>query len=120
MEPLMEFEIPVDQLRWRCRAESEDICSTGDIEPCGEIIGQERALDAIKLGLQIQQPGYNVFVVGYTGTGRTTTIKKMLEELELEDGKVLKDLCYVNNFENPDRPRSLQFPAGQGAKFRAR
>jgi len=118
MEPLMEFEIPVDQLRWRCRAESEDICSTGDIEPCGEIIGQERALDAIKLGLQIQQPGYNVFVVGHTGTGRTTTIKKMLEELELEDGKVLKDLCYVNNFENPDRPRSLQFPAGQGAKFR--
>ncbi|MBD3167979.1 MAG: AAA family ATPase [candidate division Zixibacteria bacterium] len=118
MKSLQEFEIPVDKLRWKCKQDSKDLCATDDIEPCGEIIGQERAIEAIKLGLQIEQPGYNVFVVGYTGTGRTTTIKRMIKELGLQDGKLPADLCYVQNFGNPDQPRVLQFPAGEGAKFR--
>ncbi|MCP4634329.1 MAG: AAA family ATPase, partial [candidate division Zixibacteria bacterium] len=118
MKSLDKYKIPVKKLRWSCNQSKKKICSTESIEPCGEIIGQERALDAIKLGLQLEQPGYNVFVVGYTGTGRTTTIKRMLEELGLEDGKTPNDLVYVNNFGNTDTPRAIILPAGQGAKFR--
>lgn len=119
MEGLSQYRVPLDQLRWSCQTERGSICATDNIEPCGEIIGQERAIDAIKLGLRLEQPGYNVFVVGYSGTGRTTTIQKMLQELGLEDGRPPDDLCYVNNFENPDCPRALRFPAGMGMKFRA-
>ncbi len=118
MKELPNYEIPIQDLRWRCDYDNTKICSTEEIEPSGEIIGQERALAAIKLGIEIEQPGYNVFVVGYIGTGRTTTIKRMLEELGLGDGDIPDDICYVHNFDNPDRPIVLYFPAGWGSKFR--
>jgi lon-related putative ATP-dependent protease len=118
MRSLSEFEVAIEDLRWRCENTMSKLCDTDQIEPCGEIIGQDRALDALKLGLKIEQPGYNVFVVGYTGTGRTSTIKRMLTELGLEDGQIPEDLCYVNNFSDPDHPRALMFQAGQGAEFR--
>jgi predicted ATP-dependent protease len=57
-------------------------------------------------------------VVGYAGTGRSTAIQKMLEELGLEKGEPPEDICYVNNFKDPDCPRALFFPAGIGVKFR--
>ncbi|MGD8921744.1 MAG: ATP-binding protein, partial [Candidatus Zixiibacteriota bacterium] len=118
MSPLTDFEVPLNQLRWSCKSIEGDICGTADAEAISEIIGQDRAIDAIKLGLRIEQPGYNVFIVGYSGTGRTTTIKHMLQSLGLEDGAKPEDLCYVNNFSNPDTPRALLFPAGVGAQFR--
>lgn len=91
--------------------------STADLPPCTETIGQARAIDAIKLGLKVRSRGYNVFVTGLSGTGRTTTITRLLRQLD-HDTPQLRDICYVNNFRNEDNPRVLIFKAGEGKQFK--
>ena len=93
------------------------IKTSNDVEPCKTIISQERAIKSIKLGLKVKSKGYNIFVTGLTGTGRTTTIKHILEELDTKKPE-LNDVCYVNNFKNPDNPSALIFKAGEGSAFR--
>ncbi|MBI3363365.1 MAG: AAA family ATPase [Ignavibacteriae bacterium] len=110
-------EIPITQLRWRCDPKSLGIATTNDIKPTKEIIGQERALKAIRLGLTMKHPGYNVFVTGFSGTGRMTTIKRMLTEFQ-HASIPLKDRCYVHNFKNPDQPILITLAAKQGNSFR--
>lgn len=111
-------EIPVDQLRWRCDPKSLKIKTTDDVKQTKEIIGQDRALRALRLGLEMKHPGYNVFVTGFSGTGRMTTIKRLL--LEFQKKQVpLRDHCYVHNFLNRDQPILISLPAGQGIKFQA-
>jgi len=110
-------EVPVEKLRWRCDPETLPFETTQAIQACEEIIGQERAQEAIRLGLNIHSIGYNIFVTGLTGTGRFTTIKCILEEAEIQ-GKIPNDLCYVNNFKNSDMPHMLTLPPGQGNAFR--
>lgn len=93
------------------------IKTTDDLPEFTGIIGQSKAVDAIKLGLSVKSTGYNIFVTGLTGTGRTTTIKHLLEKLDKTPPK-LNDICYVNNFKNEDSPRVLIFPAGEGCRFK--
>jgi ATP-dependent Lon protease len=116
MEKIFE-EVPVEKLRWRCDPVSLPFETTEGIQACDEIIGQERALEAIRLGLDIEGIGYNIFVTGLAGTGRFTTIKCVLEELDIK-GRIPNDLCYVNNFKNPDMPHMLSLPARQGNAFK--
>ena len=110
-------EVPVEKLRWRCDPGSLPFETTEAVQPCEDIIGQERALEAIRVGLDINSIGYNVFVTGLAGTGRFTTIKCVLEEMDMK-GKIPNDICYVNNFKNPDMPHMLSLPAGQGNAFK--
>jgi ATP-dependent Lon protease len=110
-------EVPVEQLRWRCDPDTLPFETTETIQPCEEIIGQDRALEAIRVGLDISSIGYNIFVTGLAGTGRFTTIKCVLEEMNVT-GKIPNDFCYVNNFKNPDMPHMISFPAGQGNAFK--
>jgi len=110
-------KVPIEKLRWQCDPSIFTFKTTADIEPLREIVGQDRALLALKTGLEIESPGYNIFVSGMTGTGRTTTIKSALEKF-LEPGPAPDDICYVNNYVNPDSPVSLLFPAGDGKKFK--
>jgi lon-related putative ATP-dependent protease len=110
-------EVPVEQLRWRCDPKSLPFETTEVLQPCEEIIGQDRAIEAIRVGLDINSIGYNIFVTGLAGTGRFTTIKCVLEEMNVK-GKIPNDLCYVNNFKNPDMPHMLSLPAGQGNAFK--
>lgn len=105
--------LSLEKLRWRCDPKSLGVKSSEEIKPSREIIGQERALRALRVGLAMNHFGYNIFVTGLSGTGRTTTIKRMLHEFEKQRGE-LKDHCYVYNFKNPDMPLSLSLPAGQG------
>lgn len=91
--------------------------SSDNIKPCKVIIGQDKAIESIKLGLDVKSIGYNIFVTGPAGTGRTTTIKMLLEQLSYEDPN-LNDYCYVNNFKNEDRPIVLTFEAGEGRRFK--
>jgi lon-related putative ATP-dependent protease len=118
-EDLKHSELPVEKLRWRCDTEAMPFETTDEVHPCEEIIGQERALDAIRLGLNVNHPGYSIFVTGLVGTGRTTTIKQLLEEMKGE-GPPPDDKCYVNNFKNADMPCVLSLPAGEGRAFQAR
>lgn len=111
-------EVSVHQLRWRCNPKSLGIKTTDDVKPLKEIIGQDRALRALRLGLEIKHYGYNVFVTGFSGTGRTTTLKRLLSEFQ-KANIPLRDYCYVNNFRNPDQPILITLEAGQGVRFRS-
>ena len=110
-------EVPIEKLRWRCDPELLPFMSTEAVKPCEGMIGQERALDAVRVGLDIHSIGYNIFVTGLAGTGRFTTIKCVLDEMDVKD-RIPSDICYVHNFKNPDMPRMLVLPAGQGNGFK--
>ncbi len=110
-------ELPPEKLRWRLIPEQIPFATTDDCKPCEDIIGQERALRAIKTGLDIKSLGYNIFITGMLGTGRTTTIKQLLEKLEKGE-KTPDDILYVNNFKNPDEPRLIMLPGGRGKLFK--
>jgi ATP-dependent Lon protease len=108
--------VPVERLRWHCDPDGLGFKTTEQIAVCTQILGQRRAVDALRLGLEIQGLGYNIFVSGPVGTGRTTTVKCLLEETE-KNKKTPDDKCYVNNFSDPDQPTMIRLPAGQGRKF---
>ncbi len=110
-------EVPVERLRWRLDPAGLPFETTGDLEPLKEIVGQKRGVEAFKFGMGIDRQGYNVFVSGMAGTGRMATVKKLLREIT-RDGKVPDDLCYVNNFKNPEAPILLRLDGGQGVAFR--
>ena len=110
-------ELPAHLLRWTCDPEKIPVSSSDECKPCDEIIGQERALKAIQTGLDIKSFSYNIFITGMVGTGRTTTIKQLLEKLEKGD-KIPDDILYVFNFKNADEPMLITLPAGKGKIFR--
>jgi lon-related putative ATP-dependent protease len=103
----------VQKLRWQCDPKTLGVRTTDDIKPTREIIGQERALRALHVGLEMNHFGYNIFVSGLSGTGRTTTIKRLLQDFEKKQG-VMNDHCYVFNFKHPDLPIAISLPSGQG------
>ena len=109
-------ELTPAELRWTCPPTDVPFATTSECPYCDEIIGQERALKAIQTGLDIKSLGYNIFITGMVGTGRTTTIKRLLEKLEKGD-RTPDDLLYVNNFKVPDEPLLLVLPAGSGKLF---
>lgn len=109
-------EVPLEKLRWKCEPNSFNFRTTDELKRCEEIIGQKRALSAIKLGIDVKSPGYNIYVSGLTGTGKTTTIKHILDKIDIE-GHIPDDICYVNNFSHPDMPMVLRLSAGKGISF---
>jgi len=109
--------LPVELLRWTCDPKDLGVRSTEEVKSQRDIIGQDRAVQALRVGLDMHHDGYNIFVTGLSGTGRTTTIKRLLREFEKRD-VALHDYCYVNNFKNPDMPLAITLPAGQGCAFK--
>lgn len=106
-----------EELKWTCPTENFDFESTTSVKPIEGIVGQERALKALKLGVDLKSPGYNIFITGLSGTGKYTTIKKTLETLSPSVIE-LYDYAYVNNFSDTDRPILLVFPAGTAKDFK--
>lgn len=80
-------------------------------------IGQERAEAAARFGLGLQQPDYNLFVLGEVGSGRTSLLRQAMQDAAAQR-PVPPDLCYLHNFDTPERPRALRLPAGQGRVLR--
>ncbi|MBW1723073.1 MAG: AAA family ATPase [Deltaproteobacteria bacterium] len=113
-----EKEVPVEQLRWRLDPATLPFETTDDLEPLKEIIGQNRGVEAFRFGMGIKKPGYNVFVTGIPGTGRMSTVRRLLQEISKKDGRTPEDLCYVNNFKNPEAPVLVHLKAGQGRRFK--
>ena len=108
--------LPYAKLDYQVRVAPKGVKSSKDIEPCDGIIGQDRALDAIRTGLSVDGAGYNIFVVGQSGTGRSSAVRHILKDFPQMPND-LHDVCYVNNFKNPDYPRMLMFKAGEGKRF---
>ena len=74
------FEVPPERLNVRCDPDSLDFETTGEVPPLEGMIGQERALSALDLALNISEPGFNLFVSGPPGTGRSTALATHLEQ----------------------------------------
>ncbi len=111
------LRLTVEDLTWSPPEQGIIDRTTADIEPQKEIIGQDRAVKAITRGLAMKSHGYNIFVVGINGTGRTQSVLRLLDEFNV-DGPIPPDLCYVNNFKTPDQPHLLTLEAGKGSVFK--
>ena len=113
----MPTELTPDKLRWRCELSRVPFETTAQAQKREGFVGQERALRALKMGVELSAPGYNVFVCGLAGTSRGGTIAQMIEDLHPATKPSL-DRCYVNNFKIPDRPRLLSLPRGSANVFK--
>lgn len=106
-----------DDLKRDCDPGEFDFDSTDEIDPLQGAIGQERATRAISFGMDVESPGYHVFAMGKTGTGRLDSIETFLEDRSEEEPPP-SDWVYVNNFDDPDKPTALRLPAGRGEEFK--
>jgi ATP-dependent Lon protease len=116
-ETTSKRKVPVENLRWRLDTAALSFETTEDLSPLKEIIGQDRGVEAFRFGINIDKPGYNVLVTGMTGSGRMSTVKRLLEELSKKD-RAPEDLCYVNCFKNPESPILLRLRNGVGSAFK--
>ncbi len=96
--------------------ETLDFENTADLEPLDAIVGQDRAMSAIEIGLGIPKDGYNIFVAGLTGTGKMGTIRKSLQK-RLDGSTVPEDWVYVHNFDNPDEPWAVKLAPGKAKQL---
>jgi ATP-dependent Lon protease len=110
-------ELGPEKLRWRCDLSRIPFETTAQAQKREGFVGQERALRALKMGVELSAPGYNVFVCGLAGTSRGGTIAQMIEDLHPVT-KLSLDRCYVNNFKIPDRPRLLTLARGSANNFK--
>lgn len=125
MDELDKYRVLWEETCWTCKTEDFNFQCTDELTPLDRFIGQDRALDAIRFGLEVDKPGYNLFVTGLTGTGKTSAIKAHLESIiedmeRQEKSKPPCDWCYAHNFDDPDRPFALSLPAGEGKSLRSR
>jgi lon-related putative ATP-dependent protease len=106
-------ELTAEQVRQRCDPTLFECNSTSELKPMEGIIGQDRAVSALRFGLNIVPPGFNIYVSGLAGTGRTTATKSFLEALAAKKDTP-SDWCYVHNFRDSYCPKALKVPAGMG------
>ena len=109
--------LEAERLRSRCEPESLEFETTAELADLPDGLEQARADEALRFGLAMQHPGYNVYVLGESGTGRHAIVNRLLAELAAR-GQVPLDLCYVYNFDDPQRPRLLSLPPGWGTQLR--
>ncbi len=110
------MKLRIDQLTRYIAPDELSFLSTQELPEYKDILGQPRASQALEFGISINQPGYNLYVAGETGTGRTHYITEYLQPVAAH-GKTPADWLYVNNFERPAEPRCISMPHGQGIKF---
>lgn len=111
-------ELTADQLRKTVDPKALGFSDTSELLDQGmPWIGQERAKKAAQFGMGMTEPDYNLFVLGEVGSGRTTLLSQMMHA-QAEQRPVPPDLCYLHNFDEPERPRALRLKAGQGRVLR--
>ena len=106
-----------DQLRWTLDTATLPFTTTDELEPLDGILGQERGVGALGFGIGIRRPGYNILVTGASGTGRMDAVRKVLAKVE-HNGNIPGDLCYLNNFKNPEAPILIRLGPGLGTKLK--
>lgn len=108
--------LPYKMLRKECDPNSFKFNDTSELDALEDIIGQERAAKALQFGLKIKTRGYNIFMCGATGTGKTSYAHNYVKKIA-QKAKTPDDWCYVYNFSNPNQPTALNLPAGLGKIF---
>lgn len=109
-------KLTAQELFKKCSTQELSFESTEELEPLEDMIGQERAVQAMNFGLKVKHKGYNIYMAGVTGTGKTSYAKSLIKKFAKE-GKAPDDWCYVYNFIEPDRPKAINFSAGTGKNF---
>ena len=105
-----------DQLYTRCDPKSFDFNTTAELEERLSALGQDRALSAVEIGINIKSKGYNLFCLGPEGTGKTSLVKRVLKQ-EAVTRPTPDDWAYVYNFDEPHKPIAINFPAGTAPDF---
>lgn len=105
-----------DRLYTRCDPKKFDFSTTAELEERLSALGQDRALSAVEIGINIKSKGYNLFCLGPEGTGKTSLVKRVLIE-EAKTRPTPQDWAYVYNFEEPHKPHCMSFPAGKAVDF---
>ena len=112
-----KYKVSIEDLKCKDVLENLDFKTTKEITPVKDIIGQNRAVQAIEFGLKMKQQGYNIYVAGASGVGRTRYTHNLIKK-NLKSNSNLKDWVYVNNFKNANEPVSLSFKPGEGKVFK--
>jgi lon-related putative ATP-dependent protease len=107
-----------EKLLRRCDPASFPFTTTDELEELEEVLGQARAVEAVRFGIGIRREGYNLYVLGPTGTGKKAFVRRLLESRAPGEPRP-DDWCYVHNFEQPHRPRALRLPPDRGARLKA-
>jgi len=106
-----------DLLRRCCDTSAMAFKTTDDLPDLAGLVGQERAVDAVRFGTAMRRRGFNIFAFGPSGTGKHTLVHGILAEQAAAE-TTPPDWCYVNNFADPHRPLSVKMPTGRAASFR--
>lgn len=106
-----------EQLYQTCNPDQFKFKTTAELPDLIEIIGQARAMDAVRFGSSIRQEGYNLFVMGSPGMGKHSLVKQFLENKANQETQPA-DWCYLNNFDQPHQPKVLKLPSGKGEELR--
>ena len=109
-------KLTAEELRMACKIEDIRFDTTAEVPPLEGMIGQERAVKATEFGLRIKRPGYNIFMTGLTGTGKSSYAQSIIKRISAEE-PVPDDWVYVYNFEHPGEPIAMNLPAGLGTDF---
>lgn len=110
-------ELSYKQLKLSCDPNIFKFETTDDLEPIRGGIGQDRGIKALEFGLNVDINGYNLYLEGPSGVGKTMYTKNYLDQISKRK-KAPQDWCYIYNFANPNEPVALPLPAGQGKEFR--
>ena len=113
----MTRELKAEELTNRCDPKTLGFTNTNDLEPLEGIMGQTRAVEALEFGLLVKNKGYNIYMAGPSGVGKTTYARLSTQRLAKTE-RVPYDWCYVYNFTNPRAPLALRFEPGVGRQFR--
>lgn len=112
-----EHSLKPEQLRHVVDPVTLGFKDTSELSALSEMIGQDRAKQAITFGMDVPAEGYNIFALGMVGTGRSTMVKRLVEKKAASE-QPPQDWVYVNNFEDPSKPRAIPLPPGTGCELR--
>ena len=110
-------ELSYRDLKMVCNQNMFHFETTAELEPINDGIGQERAIKALQFGINVDVKGYNIYMEGPSGVGKTMYAKNYLKSIATKK-KVPCDWCYIYNFQNPNEPIAVELPAGQGKEFK--
>ena len=109
-------ELTYKDLKNLCNPNIFDFETTDELTSDGVVYGQERGINALQFGLNINAKGYNLYIEGPSGVGKTMYTKKYVTEIASKQ-KTPDDWCYLYNFDNPNEPIAVSLPAGEGKTF---
>jgi len=113
MRDPIKLAVPAERLRYYPKLEKYQRLTARRIAPGSQSFCQEKGFEAIDFGVSIKMKGFNIYVSGDPGTGKTSSVKKYLEKMA-QKMPVPEDICYVHNFDIPDEPRLILMPPGTG------